>query len=78
MQTGRSRQGVAWSHGPIGGCSDDRWKRGGAGYGDGLDADVRRRKEGTYLVGGRSRRGVRFKEAIVGLTMTGCSSPLRV
>src|SRR5258706_9380044 len=22
MQTGRSRQGVAWSHGPIGGCSE--------------------------------------------------------
>ena len=40
--------------------------------------DVRRRKEETYLVGGGVRRGVRFKDAIVGLTMTGCSSPLRV
>ena len=38
-----------------------------------MDTDDIRRKEGTYLVGGRVRIGVRFKDTIVGSTKTGCS-----
>jgi len=62
---------------PIGSCSEDGSKEVD-GYGNELDTGLKRRKLATYLVGGRERKGVRFKDTIVGLTMTGCSSLLRV
>ena len=76
MQTGRNsaRGGaIAWLDRRLFGEME-----AGDGKGNGLDTGVRRRKQGTYLVGGVEREGFRFKDTIVGLTITGCKSPLRV